>query len=222
MRSKPMMAVMLLATCALAGSIGLGQTSSSSGPPDKVEEDWQLVIASPNPDESGPQMTTCMSPVSDGSTPFIAFDLNYRDYPSFQAGGLEVKVYANGNVTDFVMDSSSQGNNLLRTTNETITWTQQMSLTADNTVRYTIINGQSTTWGPFGALAGLDPVIFNTSITSLASYSPDTSVAKSGAGWQSNRVSQMTLVRVRYYRAGQLISTDNNPRPVSLSVADGQ
>jgi hypothetical protein len=32
----------------------------------------------------------------------------------------------------------------------------------------------------------------------------------------------MTLVCVRYYRAGQLISTDNNPRSVSLSLANGQ
>jgi hypothetical protein len=220
MRSKPMMALSLLATCALAGSIGLGQTSS--GPPDKVEEDWQVVIASPNPDEVGPQLTTCMSPVTDSSTPFVAFDLNYRDYPSFWAGGLQLKVYANGTVTDSVTDSSRQGNNLLQTTNETITWTQRMSLTAGNSVRYTIVNGQSTTWGGFSPDEGLDPVDFNAPITSLASYSPDTSVAKSGAGWQSNRVSQMTLVRVRYYRSGQLISTDNNPRSLTLSVANGQ
>jgi hypothetical protein len=217
-----MMAMILLATCALAGSIGLGQTSSSSGPPDKVEEDWQLVIASPNPDEAGPQITTCMSPVSDESTPFVAFDLNYRDFPTYQAGGLEVKVYANGNVTDFVTDSSSQGNNLFQTTNETITWTQRISLTADNTVKYTIVNGQSTTWGDFGPDQGLDSVTFTAKITSLASYDPDTSVANSGAGWQSNRVSQMSLVRVRYYRAGQLISTDNNPRSVILSFVNGQ
>ena len=84
------------------------------------------------------------------------------------------------------------------------------------------MNGQSTTWGTFGQDGGLDPISFTTSVTSLASYSPDTSVAQSGAGWQSNRVSKMTLVRVRYYRAGQLISTDNNSRSVSLSVADDQ
>src|SRR6516225_2505779 len=102
MRSKQMMTATFLVTCALAGSIGLGQTSSSSGPPDQVEEDWQLVIASPDPDESGPQITTCMSPVSDGSTPFVAFDLNYIDYPPFSPGGLEVKVYS---TTGDVLDS---------------------------------------------------------------------------------------------------------------------
>jgi hypothetical protein len=222
MRTKRMMAVTVVTTCALASSIGLGQTPSSSGLPDKVEEDWQLVIASPDPDCTGPQITTCMSPVADGSTPFVAFDLNYRDYPSFQSGGMEVKVYANGSVTDYVMDASSQGNNLLQTPNETITWTQRMHLVGNNTLTYKILNGQSTTWGPFGVLNGLNPVSFNTTITSLAAYNPIVSVAKSGAGWESNRVSQMTLVCVRYYCAGQLIATDNTPRSVTLTDSSSQ
>jgi hypothetical protein len=201
--------VTLLSTFALTCSIGLGQ--SSSGPPDQIEEDWKLVINSPNPTEVGPQITTCMSPVSDGSTPFVAFDLNYRDYPSFQPGGLQVKLYSAGDV----LDSSTQGDALLQTSNETITWTQRMSISSDSTLTYKIVNGQSTTWGQFGSDQGLDSVSSTTSVTSLVSYSPDTSVAKSGPSWQSNRISQMTLVRVRYYRGGQLISTDNNSRSVT-------
>jgi hypothetical protein len=212
MRSTLMSTVTLLVTIALACSIGLGQTPPP-GPPDKVEEDWSIVVASPNPNEVGPQITTCMSPVSDGSTPFVAFNLNYRDSPSFQPGGMQVKVCSNG----CVQDSSSLGTNLLQTTNETITWTQRMSLWGGNTVSYKIVNGQSTTWGPFGSLQGLSRVSFTTSTASLASYSPDTSVANSGASWQSNRMSSMTLVRVRYYCKGQLISTDSNSRSVTLA-----
>jgi len=208
--------MIFLATFALACSAGLGQTSS--GPADQIEEDWQVVIASPNPVEVGPQITTCMSPVSDSSTPFVAFDLNYRDVTSFQPGGLQVNVYSSGNA----LDSSTQGNQLCQTSNETISWTQRMSISGGNQVTYTIVNGQSTTWGRFGQAQGLDPVSFPASITSLASYSPDASVAKSGAGWQSNRVAKMVLVCVRYYRSGQLISTDSNPRPVTLSSANDQ
>ena len=173
------------------------------------------MIASPNPSEVGPQLTTCMSPVADGSTAFVAFDLNYRDYPSYQAGGLEVKVYSNGDV----LSSSSQDNDLLQTANETITWTQRMSYAGGGALTYTIVNGQSTTWGAFGSTQGLNSVTFTAPVTSLTAYSPDTSVAKSGAGWQSNRVSQMKLVQVRYYSNGQLISTDSTARSVSLSIA---
>jgi hypothetical protein len=92
-----------------------------------------------------------------------------------------------------------------------------MTFRTDNTISYKIVNGQSTTWGAFGSLQGLSRVAFNTSIASLASYSPDTSVANSGVGWQSNRMSSMTLVQVRYYSQGQLISTDTNPRSVVLA-----
>jgi hypothetical protein len=202
--------MMVPALVILAGSICLGQSTSS--PPNRVEEDWQIVIATPSPNEVGPQLTTTMSPVADGSTPYVAFDLNYRDTPSFQAGGLQVKVCSNGNV----LTSSSQGNAVFQTTNETITWTQRMSVYQGNIV-YRIVNGQSTTWGAFGSAQGLQSVGFGTSVTSLASYSPAISVANSGAGWQFNRVTSMTLLRVRYYSAGQLISTDNNARSVTLS-----
>jgi hypothetical protein len=202
--------VTLLAALALACPSVRGQTGS--GPPDRVEEDWQLVISSPNPTEVGPQITTCMSPVTDGSTPFVAFDLNYIDYPNFQAGGLQVKVYSGGNV----QSSSTQGNALCQTTNETITWTQRMRVSSSSSVSYSIINGQSTTWGAFGRNQGLSRVSFTAPITSMAAYSADTSVANSGAGWQSNRVASMTLLCVRYYSGTQLIATDNKNRSVQL------
>jgi hypothetical protein len=208
-----MKTMLLLTTFALAGTAGLGQTSSPTI--DQVEEDWQLVIASPSPTEVGPQITTCMSPVSDGSTPFFALDMNYLDYPSYRAGGIEAAVISNTNGS--VQDYSTQGDGVLGTANETITWTQRLSLSG-GTATYTVVNGQSTTWGTFGHDGGLDPVSFTTSVTSLASYSPATSVAKSGVGWQSNRVSQMTLVRVRYYSGGQLVSTDTTSRSVDLST----
>jgi hypothetical protein len=194
----------------------MGQTPP--GPPDKVEEDWQVVIASPSPGEAGPQITTSMSPVSDGSTPFVAFDLNYLDTPSFQPGGLQVIVYSNGNP----QSSSSQGSALLATPSETITWTQRMRYWGNNRLTYSIVNGQSTTWGAFGTSQGLTRVTFNGPVSSLAAYSPDQSVSKSGVSWQSNRVAQMTLLRVRYYSGGVLISTDMNPRSINLPSSTGE
>jgi hypothetical protein len=212
-----MKTAIVLAVFVLVGSTCRGQTSPN--PIDQVEEDWVLAVATPSAFEVGPQITTCMSPVSDGSTPFVAFDLNYRDYPSFVAGGLQAKVYSNADGT--VVSSSTQGDALLQTTGETVTWTQRMTLSGGNTLTYSIVNGQSTTWGAFGADQGLDPLTFAASVTSLASYSPDKSVVKSGVGWQSNRVTQMTLVQVRYYSKGQLVSTDTTSRSVNLSVSGG-
>jgi hypothetical protein len=203
-----------LVASGLVCSAGLGQTPPQ--PPDTVEEDWQVVIGSPNSLEVGPQITTCMSPVSDDSTAFVAFDLNYIDYPAFQAGGLQVKVCSGDNV----LSSSSQGNALCDTAGETISWTQRMAVASDGTVTYSVKNGQSTTWGQFGTDQGLGAVTFSAPSVSLETYDPDTSVAESGAGWQSNRVTSMQLLRVRYYRNGQLVGTDTNVRSIDLSVAN--
>lgn len=213
MRSRAMRATALAAAIALMCPAGLCQTSSATI--DRVEEDWKLVIDSPNPDEVGPQITTCMSPVSDGSTSFVAFDLNYRDQPSFQAGGLQAKVYEKTGGT--VLSSSNQGSKLLDTANETITWTQRLSL-SNGVLTYAIVNGHSTTWGSFGQSADLDAQTFTASISSLSGYSPSKSVVASGVGWQSNRVSSMTLVQVRYYSGSQLVSTDTTARSVNLSI----
>ena len=73
--------------------------------PDKVEEDWQVVIATPDITGVAPQITTCMSPLSDVSTTFVAFYLNYSQNPSFQAGGLQVQVWSN----DQPLTNSPQG-----------------------------------------------------------------------------------------------------------------
>lgn len=214
MRSSVMRATALAAMIALVCPVSLGQTTTTTI--NRIEEDWKLVIDSPNTDEDGPQITTCMSPVSDSSTPFAAFDLNYRDHPSFQAGGLQAKVYSKSGGS--VLSSTSQGSSLLNTENETITWTQRLSL-SNGVLTYTVVNGQSTTWGVFGQPDGLDALTFNTTVTSLSGYSPTTSVNASGVGWQSNRVTSMTLVQVRYYNGSQLVSTDTTARSVNLAIA---
>lgn len=212
MRRRTVPCATLILLIALAGSIGRGQTSTAVI--DQVEEDWSLVIGTPNPDEVGPQITTCMSPVSDGSTPFVAFDMNYVDYPSFLSGGLQAKVYSGVTVLAY----ASQGNNLLQTTGEAITWTQRLSLSSSNTLTYQVVNGQSTTWGAFGQAQGFPALTFTAQVSSLANYSPMTSVGNSGVGWQSNRVTQMTLTQVRYYSGGQLVATDTTSRSVNLSI----
>ena len=77
---------------------------------DSVQEDWQLVVASTDRAGVGPQITTCMSTVADDSDPFVAFDLNFREYPSFRPGGLQVQVWSGDNV----LATSSQGTSTSR------------------------------------------------------------------------------------------------------------
>jgi hypothetical protein len=178
---------------------------------DQVEEDWQLVIGYPDVAGNGPQITTCMSPVADSTAPFVAFDLDYREFPIYQPGGMQIQVWSGKNV----QATSSLSGLLLNTPGETITWTQRMKV-ANGTINYQIVNGQSVTWGNFGQANGQLTVSYNASATSMAGYSPGLSVANSGVTWESNLVTSLTLVQVRYYANGQLISTDTTPRQVTL------
>jgi hypothetical protein len=201
----------LLASALLTISAGAAIAQTSTPVPDQVEEDWQLVIANPDLSGNGPQITSCMSPVGDGSTPFVAFDMNYREFPVYQPGGMQLQAWSGKKV----LATSSFIGPLFNTAGETLTWTQRMGV-ANGTVSYQIANGQSVTWGNFGQGDSQLSVSYNTTATSMAGYNPSLSVANSGVTWESNLVTSMTLLRVRYYANGQLIATDTTARQVSL------
>ena len=205
-------AITLLALAVIAFPFGGILAQTPAVVPDRVEEDWQLVIATPDINQIGHQITTTMSPNQDDPTCFVAFDLNYREYPTFLAGGMQIQVWED----NAVLATSGQGNAQFSTTGETVTWTQRMSFPGDGTIHYRVKNGQSTTWGQFGQGNGLLTVSFPTTLNSLIGYSADYSAAQSAASWQSNHVTSLTLVQVRYYAAGRLIATDTTSRPVSL------
>jgi hypothetical protein len=195
------------------GSSPSGAMSRADNPlPDRVEEDWVLVVATPDAEGVGPQITTSMGPTADQKTaPFVAFDLNYREYPSFVAGGMQLQVWSGETLLSYATSHTEQFN----TQGETITWTQRMSL-SDGRLTYKIASGTSTTWGAFGDDLS---VSFATNLSSLAGYSPDTTVANSGASWQVNNVKKMALVAIRYYAGDTLISTDSIPRSIVIDGA---
>ncbi|CAN5902709.1 hypothetical protein BH23PLA1_BH23PLA1_21510 [soil metagenome] len=202
---------LVLAAFFLINTRGMAQ----SGTVDRIEEDWELVIESPDVSAVGPQITTVMSPKTNNRQFFIAFNLNYRDYPNFQSGGLELLAYRN----NAVIGSSTQHSTLCQTAGETITWTQEMRLTG-GILTYRINDGQSTTWDKFGQGSGANlGISVATTATSLSDYSPNASVQRSGAGWQPNRVASMSLKKVRYYSGGQLVNEDDQVREVALTNA---
>jgi hypothetical protein len=199
--------------CGALTLCGAETFAQSSPPPDRVEEDWQLVVDSPDPLGVGPQITTCMSPTGDLTLPFIAFDMNYREFPTFSAGGLQTQVWSGDSVKTF----ATQGSAVFTIQGERVSWTQRMSV-GGGSIRYEIITGSSLTWGNFGQ-GNLLSVSFASKLSSLSAYDPDESAANSGASWESDRVTKLTLVQVRYYANGQLLRTDTNPRVVVNNTA---
>jgi hypothetical protein len=181
--------------------------------PDQVQEDWQIVIDTPDPTGAGPQLSTMLCPVSDLSQPFFIFNLNYQESPSFSPGGIEAQVWSGNQM----LSSQTKGTAQCSTTGETITWTQVMQVSSGS-LGFSVNSGRSTTWGRFGQGNQLNVGgSISTSLTNLSGYSPSTSVSNSGVGWEPNCVTSMTLLQVRYYAGGKLLSTDKTPRSVSLS-----
>ncbi|HWE40324.1 MAG TPA: hypothetical protein VG406_27480 [Isosphaeraceae bacterium] len=204
----------LLTTALVLGAapiVGLALPSSTAII-DAVEEDWQLVVETPDPVEAGPQITTSMRPTVGDNASFIDFDLNYREYPDFDPGGMQIQVWSGEDCVQTATQQTAQ----LDTPGETVSWTQRMSVSG-GTITYNIVNGQSTTWGQFGQGEGQLSVSQASSVSSLSGYSPDDSVARSGVSWQSNHVTSLTLKQVRYYAAGVLVNTDTTPRTVNLN-----
>jgi hypothetical protein len=209
---RRLLSIFALGSLALGIPIGDVRAQTST-PPDQIQEDWQVVIGTPDTTGAGPQISTALSPVSDGSTPFFVFNLNYREAPTFSPGGLEVQVWSGDTMTS----SATRGTAQCSTTGETITWTQSISLSS-GTISFAINSGKSTTWGRFGQGQQLSlGNSFTTSLSSLSGYSPATTVANSGVGWEPNCVTSMTLLQVRYYAGGKLLSTDKTTRTISLS-----
>ena len=178
---------------------------------DGIEEDWQLVVSTPDPNVTCPQVTTLMQLDSNPASAAMFFNLNYRETPAFNPGGLQVKIQDSSQT----YATANQGTAQLQTSNETITWTQRLSLSG-GVVSYKVNSGNSTTWGSFGVAATDLAVSTPTSRTSLINYNPADSATNSGPGFGSNRLTSMTLLRVRYYQGTTLLSTDTTPRPVSL------
>jgi hypothetical protein len=180
---------------------------------DMVEEDWQLVLTPPLNQDEGPQITTSMSPTSDFTTaPVVAFDMNYREYPDFVAGGMQIQVFSNKDL----LTTATQEGGQFNTPNETITWTQQMSV-ASGQINYQLKNGQSASIGNFPRSQGNLTVSFASTAASLAGYDPAFSFKNSGVTWEKNYVTSLQLVKVRYFLNGTLLLTDSTVRSIDLS-----
>jgi len=174
-----------------------------------VEEDWELVVGDPDADTLAPQVTTVFAPVHNPDLLYAAVDFNHHSQFEFASGGIQLQVWINN---EAVATSESHANGKLNANNEHINWTQRMSVD-HGSLTFSIINGQSDTWGAFGGGNELS-VQVGTSINDLNCYSPDVSVHNSGIGFASNRVKSLTLNKVRITLSNGETLEDTNPRSV--------
>jgi len=160
----------------------------------RVEEDWELVVAEPDIYSDAPQVTSVLSPFGHLESVYAAFEFNHRSQPQFTAGGVQVQVW---NGEEPLANRPSEFTNKLQFSGETVRWTQVMELNGGQ-LHFEIANGSSTSWGEFGTGHSLR-VSVASSLSTLSGYSSSVSVDSSGVGYAGNRVTSVTLKRVRRY-----------------------
>jgi len=176
----------------------------------RVEEDWELVVSEPDPDNNAPQVTCVMSPAATTDSLHMALEINHKTMPDYEPGGVQLQVW-NGETPVTSKNSPIQG--VLQSAAETVRWTTKMSL-ADGLLTFEITDGSSTSWGAFGGQGYLKASV-PTSATSLLTYSPESSRSKSGVGFAANRVETLVIKEVRYYSSLGLVHKDTTQRVVS-------
>jgi hypothetical protein len=190
-----------------ASGISLAQTVGVA----RVEEDWELVVSTPATNDNSPQITCVISP-SVLSNGYAALDMNFYSQPDYSPGGIQLHVWS-PSTPMLVSNSSVTG--MLQNQNETITWTTRMSLT-NNQLTFSVVNGQSTSWGQFGVKGKLNLTV-GASLTDLSAYDPNVSLKNSGVPYASNRVTSLTLKAVRWYSSsGVLLQQNTTPQAVTL------
>lgn len=160
----------------------------------RVEEDWEVVVSTPDPNCDSPQITAALLPQGSTDGLFATFEVNHQDVPEYVAGGLQLQVW-HGETP--LGSRKFPDPSLLATPNETVRWTQSMTL-SEGVLTFEITNGSSATWGSFGGQGYLRTGI-QTSMTNLNSYDPHDTIDNSTVGYASNRIGSFVLVCVRLY-----------------------
>ncbi len=179
----------------------------------RVEEDWELVVGQPDVDTNAPQVTCVISPFADANSLHCTFDVNYQSLLEYAAGGLQLQVWE---AEVPLIERRAPVDAVLAYPGETIRWTQSMRV-HEGWLCFEITNGESTTWGDFGGASYLKAWIWR-GVYDLNAYSPDVSVGNSGVGYAANRVTSLTLKRVRRFLADGEVLVDDAPRVIRTDL----
>ena len=158
----------------------------------RVEEDWELVVNSPDADSVAPQITCAISPTGRLNSIYATLELNHQSQPDFVPGGIQLLVWSGETP---VSCHKHPNGAVLSNRGETVSWTQTMTLQGGNLV-FEVTSGTSDTWGLFGGLGHLRASVAS-DLVNLNDYNPNVSVTNSGAGYAANRLQSLKLKAFR-------------------------
>jgi len=200
------------------GLFALGvMTDTASAQPVYIEEDWEVIIGTPDPDGHAPQIITAMSSTDRLEDVHAIFEINHSTLPNYQAGGMALQIWSSGTNLAYMVHPQ-QGT--LHHQDEVITYKMTMRV-SNGVIKFEIKDGDSTTWGTNWGIGGFERQV-STSQTALVNYSPLTSVKFSKVAFAKHRVKKFALKESRTYGPnGVLLTRDTTERIVHQLTEDG-
>jgi hypothetical protein len=167
----------------------------------RVEEDWELILNTPDLSFPAPQIIVAMKPRPTSNKTAI-FLINHHDTPEFQAGGGQIQVWEGDLLRSY---KSFAGPTLVRE-GERVTWTQYMRRDGGK-FEFGLSRVEGDAWGVNTAADLGGPVWFNDGQPFFTNYDSNASLHGAAITFGADRVRSLKLLAVRKYK------TVNDPDP---------
>jgi hypothetical protein len=178
-------------SCLAAGSASAGTSTDYY----RIEEDWQIVLGTPNSASSTPQISMEMAPDPNAALAGV-FLINYGDTPDFVAGGAQAQLW-NQDTNLALADFRS---NAFSTAGDTITFTLYMER-SNGQLKFGVVKGNCASWGLVGN--SKMNLTYPDNTPNFPSYQSSYSVNHATIVVGASRVQSMTLLQVRKYKANK-------------------
>jgi hypothetical protein len=173
----------------------------------KIEQDWMLDIADPDPVADCPQIVTVFGAADPRYYTHAVFELNHGTQPDYAQGGMQLQVWRGDVLRGYQWQHAPAE---LNAAIERLTYTTVMEL-GDGRQKLYVKDGHSITWGDFGDSESASLKIeLTTYRTNYNDWDRWSSIRHSRVAYGANRVNKYVRTAIRYYTEEGLHYTDTS------------
>lgn len=173
----------------------------------RIEEDWVLDVADPEPNGNLPQIETIFGPGNPASSTHGIFQVNHGSLPQFGEGGMQLQAWWGGYLVGYRSQFAPQELNVAI---ERLTYTTAIRICGNGHVHLYVVNGHSLTWGDFATDGAENTSNLHIRIESakanLNDWNPQNSINFSRVTYGGNRVNKYVRSAIRYYSSADLVN----------------
>lgn len=183
----------------------------------KVEQDWMLDIAEPDPAADCPQIVTVFGGADPRYYTHAVLELNHGTQPDYAQGGMQLQVWRGDVLRGYKWQHAPAE---LNAAIERLTYTTVMEV-ADGQQSFYVKDGHSITWGDFGdSETSSLRIDLSTGRSNYNDWDRWSSIRHSRVAYGANRVNKYVRTAIRYYTEAGLHHTDTSDDYVHRLVAD--